>query len=75
MNSADYKETAREARIKSLEIIYKAQTSHVASNFSCTDILTVLFERIDLDKEKVILSKGWAAAVLYYFLWKKNLIV
>lgn len=74
MSSADYKKTAREARIKSLEIIYKAQTSHIASNFSCTDILTVLFERINLDKEKVILSKGWAAAVLYYFLWKKGRI-
>src|SRR3989344_6078751 len=69
-----YKSIANEARKKSLELIYKAQTSHIASNFSCIDLLTVLFDRIDLDKDKVILSKGWAAATLYYFLWKKNRI-
>ena len=69
-----YKSIANEARKKSLELIYKAQTSHIASNFSCTDLLTVLFDRIDLDKDKVILSKGWAAAALYYFLWKKGRI-
>lgn len=71
---ADYKEIARQARLKILELIYNAQTSHIGSNFSCIDILTVLFEKIDLDKDRFVLSKGWVAASLYYFLWRKGRI-
>jgi transketolase len=70
----DYKEIASEARKTVLRLIYKAQTSHIGSNFSCIDILTVLFEKVDLDRDKVILSKGWAAAALYYFLWRRGRI-
>ena len=70
----DYKEIARDARKTVLRLIYKAQTSHVGSNFSCVDILAVLFEKIDLAKDKAILSKGWAAAALYYFLWRAGRI-
>ena len=70
----DYKTTATEARKKVLEMIYKGQVSHIGSNFSAVDILTVLFERIDLDKDIFVLSKGWAAASLYYFLWKHGRI-
>lgn len=70
----DYKEIARQARIKVLDLIYRAQTSHVGSNFSAIDILTVLFEKMDLDKDRFILSAGWKAASLYYFLWRKGRI-
>ena len=73
-NFENYKKTALEARKKVLEMIYKAQTSHIGSNFSCIDLLTVLFEKSDLDKDRIILSKGWAAASLYYFLWRKGRI-
>lgn len=73
-NSTNYKEIALAARKKVLELIYKAQTSHIGSNFSCLDLLAVLFEKADLDKDKVVLSKGWVAASLYYFLWKKGRI-
>jgi len=74
MAISEYKRIAIEARKKVLEMIYKAQTSHIGSNFSCLDLLTVLFEKADLDKDKIILSKGWAAASLYYFLWRKGRI-
>ena len=73
-NTANYKKIATEARKKVLEMIYRAQVSHVGSNFSCIDLLTVLFENADLDEDKIILSKGWAAASLYYFLWRKGRI-
>jgi transketolase len=69
-----YQQIAREARIKVLELIYKAQTSHIGSNFSCIDIMTILFENVDLNQDKVIVSKGWVAASLYYFLYKKGRI-
>jgi transketolase len=69
-----YKLQAQEARLKVLDLIYRAQTSHIGSNFSCIDILTVLFSKIDLDKDKFVLSAGWKAASLYYFLYKKGRI-
>ena len=71
---ANYQEIARAARIKVLDLIFRAQTSHLGSNFSCIDILTVLFENIDLTKDRFILSAGWKAASLYYFLWRKGII-
>lgn len=66
----DYSTTAKEARLKVLDLIFKAQTSHIGSNFSCIDILTVLFSKFDWEKDKFVLSAGWKAASLYYFLWK-----
>lgn len=69
-----YAEIARQSRIKVLELIYKAQTSHIGSNFSCADILAVLFEKIDLNKDRFVLSAGWKAAMLYYHLWRKGRI-
>lgn len=68
------RQIARQARIKIIEMIYRAQTSHVGSNLSCVDIMTVLFEKMDLDKDRFVLSAGWKAASLYYFLWKKGRI-
>src|SRR3990167_3113579 len=70
----NYSQIAKDARLKVLDLIYQAQTSHVGSNLSCIDILAVLFEKIDLDKDKFVLSAGWKAASLYYFLWKKGKI-
>lgn len=70
----DYKEIARQARIKVLEMIFKAQTSHIGSNFSVIDILAVLFAKADFTKDKIILSAGWKAAAFYYFLAQKGII-
>lgn len=67
-------EKAKAARKKVLELIYKAQTSHIGSNFSVIDIFTVLFDKADLSKDKIILSAGWKAASFYYFLAEKGLI-
>lgn len=70
----EYKRISQEARRTVLRLIYKAQTSHLGSNFSITDLMTVIFDKADLDRDKIILSKGWAAATLYYFLWRKGRI-
>lgn len=76
----NYAQIANNARKKVLQMIHKAQTSHIGSNFSCIDIMSVLFSKINLDKDlkenrdRFILSKGWAAASLYYFLAEKNII-
>lgn len=62
----DYATIAKEARIAVLGMIHKAQTSHVASNFSCIDIATVIYENLKTE-DRVVWSKGWAAASIYYF--------
>lgn len=74
ISAVTYQEIAREARKKVLELIWRAQTSHIGSNFSVIDLMTVLFEKINLDQDKFILSAGWKAATLYYFLWRKGRI-
>lgn len=71
---ADYAKIAKDARLKVLDMIYEAQSSHIGSNFSAIDIMAVLFEKIDLDRDRFILSAGWKAAALYYFLWRKGRI-
>ncbi len=71
---ANYKELSREARLKVLDLIYNAQTSHIGSNFSCIDMLAVVFENTSLVHDRIILSKGWAAASFYFFLYKKERI-
>ncbi|KPJ73541.1 hypothetical protein AMJ48_01150 [Parcubacteria bacterium DG_74_1] len=76
----NYKKIALEARKKVLEMIYRAQTSHIGSNFSSIDILTVLYSIADIDKDlkedrdRVVVSKGWVAASVYFFLAKKEII-
>ena len=74
MERMKYQEQARQARLKVLDLIFKAQTSHIGSNFSAIDIMTVLFEKADPKKDEVILSAGWKAAAWYYFLHKKGVI-
>src|SRR3990167_11192596 len=69
----NYQEVAQEARKKVLEMIYKAQTSHIGSNLSVIDIATVLYEKAK-PQDKIIWSKGWAAATAYYFLSRKGII-
>lgn len=67
---ATLEQKAKEARLKVLEMVHKAKSSHIGSNFSVIDILTVLFDKVDTEKDKVILSAGWKAASFYYFLSK-----
>lgn len=69
----DYAKKARDARRKVFQMIHSAQSSHIGSNLSCTDILTVLFEKADLSKD-IIMVKSWVAASMYYFLAQKGKI-
>lgn len=71
---SNYEQVATEARLRTLDLIYKAQTSHIGSNFSAIDIMAILFDKADPQKDEVILSAGWKAASWYYFLWKKGII-
>lgn len=69
----DYKTKANECRKKVLQMIHEAGTSHIASNFSCIDFATVLYENLK-SEDKVVWSAGWKAATIYYFLAKQGFI-
>lgn len=75
-----FKKTAKQARIKILAMIYQAQTSHIGSNLSIIDVMTVLYEKAKISKkdwdnrDRIVLSKGWAAASLYYCMYRKGLL-
>lgn len=53
-----------EYRKKLLELYYNANAGHIGCSLSCIDLLIALFE-IKTQNERVILSKGHAAAALY----------
>lgn len=61
----NHKIIANEIRKTVLSMIYKAQVSHIGSNFSCIDVLTVLYSKMNPEKDKLVVSKGWVAASIY----------
>lgn len=70
----DYISLAKESRLKVLDLVYKAQTSHIGSLLGAADVFSMLFSKMDLDKDRFVLSAGWKAALLYFHLWKKGRI-
>lgn len=79
-NIANYKKTALEIKKTALRLIYQAQSSHIGSNLSCIDILTVIYSIANIDKnlkedrDRIVVSKGWVAAAMYTFLAMKGII-
>lgn len=72
---------AKRIRQLTLEMVARSRSSHVGSCFSIADILAVLYKRVinidpqqpeANDRDRFILSKGHAAAVLYAVLAELN---
>ncbi len=63
----NYQQKQYEYRKKLLAMYYNANAGHIGCSLSCIDILIALFELKSGD-ERVILSKGHAAAALYTML-------
>ncbi|MEK7542381.1 MAG: transketolase [Patescibacteria group bacterium] len=80
MTTREYKKIATDARKTVLRMIYEAQTSHIGSNFSCADLLVVLYNIANVDKDlkedrdRIVISKGWVAATTYVLLAEKGII-
>ena len=81
MTSVTYKKYATSIRIETLKMIARAKSSHIGSNFSAIDILTVLYNGIlrvnpknqhAPNRDRFILSKGHACASLYAILADKG---
>lgn len=68
-----YNESVRNIRINILEILHKAQASHLGSSMSIVEILTAMYSVASIDKiishaddrDRIIVSKGHAAAATY----------
>lgn len=79
-NPMDYKKLAQETRKIVLRLVYQAQSSHIGSNLSVIDILTVLYNIANVDKDlkedrdRIVVSKGWVAATVYVLLAEKGII-
>ena len=74
-------ELSKQIRIESLKMVTRAKSSHIASAFSCADIIAVLYNDIMkydaqdpkfIDRDRFILSKGHAGVALYAALALKN---
>ncbi len=63
----NYIPTQKELRKKLLALYYKANAGHIGCSLSCIDLLIALFH-LKTANERVILSKGHAAAALYTIL-------
>ena len=48
--SDSYEKIAKESRLKVLDLVYAAQTSHIGSLLGCADIMAVLMEKVDFEK-------------------------
>lgn len=62
-------ETVARARLRLLDLHFKAHSGHVGGNFSCIDALIALHHAVMNDNDAFILSKGHAAGALYVTLW------
>jgi len=70
---SNYEQISKQARLTILDMVYKAQSSHIGSLFSCVEILAALFQKMK-EQDQFVLSAGWKAAALYYFLSEKGVI-
>lgn len=70
---SDYKLIAAEVRKRVLTMVHQAQTSHIGSNFSITDIGVYIYENLK-PEDRVVWSKGWCAALIYTLLAYKGII-
>ncbi len=77
----ELEETARQLRIESLKMIHRRGQGHPGGTLSCAEIMTALyFHQMRLDparpdweeRDRFILSKGHASAILYVALAKRG---
>ena len=74
-------EKARGLRQRIIKMIYKARASHIASAYSVLETLIYLYDSVlkvnpknskGANRDRFILSKGWAASALYAVLADKG---
>jgi transketolase len=71
---SEAKIAAKYIRIKSLQMITNANSSHIGSCLSVADVLAVVHQNVCENGDELVFSKGHAAAALYASLANLNLI-
>lgn len=78
MNVKELKQIANQNRKYIIDMVYQAGVGHVGGALSIIDLLTAIYETDvdfkDIDRSKVILSKGHAVPAQYAVLTSKGLI-
>ncbi len=78
-----YHELSRKVRRSVLEMIHRTKSPHIASSFSCVELLVALyFKTLNIspenpfnpDRDRFILSKGHACAALYAVLKERGFL-
>lgn len=81
MESERFKKIAKHIRLRILEMVHRSKSSHIGSSFSCVELLVALYFKTmkidprypqDPNRDRFILSKGHAAAVLYATLGERG---
>src|SRR6266446_3619459 len=81
VSTSDSAHLAHHIRLRTLEMIHRAKSSHIGSSFSMADLLAVLYTnilRVDpkrpewSERDRFILSKGHACAALYVVLAERG---
>ena len=66
MTIEELENKAKEIRKDIVEMIYNAKSGHPGGSLSCADIMTVLFhEKMNMNEDKFVLSKGHCAPTYY----------
>lgn len=74
-NMDDIRKIAHQCRIDILEMTSKKKASFIGSDYSCIDILSVLYANyINTDRDSFVMSKGHAACAWYAILANTGLI-
>lgn len=72
--SEELERIVQDLKIDILRMFYQSRTGHLASALSCLELLSVLYFDENMNRDKVILSKGHGAAALYAILARKGRI-
>ena len=66
MNTMNAEELAKKCRIDILKMTHDKKAGFIGSDYSCIDILSVLYlKHLDLENDTFIMSKGHAAGAWY----------
>lgn len=76
------KQIAMKRRLTVLDMVYRGKSGHIGGSMGCMDILTVLYDRMDIEKikrhdpcrDRFLLSKGHCAEALYAVLADVGLV-
>lgn len=70
----DIKERCKKIRKQILELVYNAKSGHIGGSFSSTEILTILYFEYLKKEDKLIISKGHCAPLIYSILHMKGIL-